>query len=59
MEDFSRFVKQKRKKLGLSQAVFAQMLNTSTVTVWRWENGLFHPRPDAIDYWIKKIEDTK
>lgn len=54
---FSDIVKKKRKKLGYSREKLAGILGVSFVTVWRWERGTHEPKPDAIDYWVKRIKN--
>jgi len=39
MKDFPKKVKQKRKKLGMSQRQLAESLNTHVQTISRWERG--------------------
>lgn len=42
-----RAVKQLRGQLGMSQAVFAELLGVSRVWVQGWERGVRHPSPLA------------
>ena len=37
-----------RESLGMSQAVFAKMLNVSPKTVQAWEHGTRHPAQSAL-----------
>lgn len=48
-------IKRLRKKLGLTQAEFAEKLGTGRVQVTRWENGTH--KPSRI--WQKQIEAFK
>ena len=57
-KQFSTLVKRKREKLGMSQEDFAHILGVSWLTVWRWENDRAMPRHDAVEYWIKKVEEV-
>jgi len=41
-------VKGLRKRYNLSQAVFADVLNTSASTVRQWESGSKHPRGTSL-----------
>lgn len=41
-------IKLRTKKLHVSQAVFAKMLNTTTITVQKWEQGGRNPSPLAF-----------
>ena len=34
-----------RKKLGITQEVFAQMLHVNVCTIFRWEKSLITPHP--------------
>ena len=36
-------IKKDRKKLGITQTVFAEMIGVSTYTLSTWENGLSKP----------------
>lgn len=45
MQDFGRYIKEKRKKLGLTQVQFAEKIGQSWITIWRWEKGLAKPDP--------------
>ena len=38
-----------RKKLGMSQVIFAERLGVSFATVNRWENGRHIPSPLAVE----------
>lgn len=40
-----------RKKLGVAQESMARLLNVSTITVNRWENGHFVAAAIAEDYY--------
>jgi DNA-binding transcriptional regulator YiaG len=55
---FSFLVRKKREKLKLSQAEFAKRVGVSWITIWRWESGNGQPKPDALKYWIEKVEET-
>lgn len=54
-KQFSDFISKKRDKTGLTQFDFGTELGVSWVTIWRWENEDSMPKPDAIDYWIEKV----
>ncbi len=41
--DYSKLIKELRKKLIVSQAELAKMLGCSFASVNRWENGLHEP----------------
>lgn len=61
-------VRATRAGLGVSQAVFAQLLAISTVTVQSWEQGTRKPPPMACrlldeinsdrDRWLKMLRDS-
>jgi putative transcriptional regulator len=63
-----RNVKQTRKMLKASQAVFAMFLGTSTKTVQAWEQGLCVPSKMACrfmdeirrnpGYWIRRLSES-
>jgi DNA-binding transcriptional regulator YiaG len=38
----------KKVRGDLSRAVFAMMIGTSEVTIWRWENGDAHPEGASL-----------
>lgn len=44
----SRDIKHIRKKIKVSQPVFAQLLNISTETVRKWERGERHPTGSSL-----------
>lgn len=48
------FVRELRRKLGLTQEKFAAKLGVSFTTLNRWENGRTKPSPLAI----QKLEDV-
>lgn len=56
-KEFSKLVKNRRNQLGLSQFDFGSEIGTSWITIWRWENEINMPKPDAIGFWIKRIEN--
>jgi len=41
-------VRQARRQLGVSQAVFADMLHTPVATLRDWEQGRFNPSGSAV-----------
>lgn len=43
MQDAAQFARQVRKRLGLSQAAFAQRINVSLQTIRNWEQGKRSP----------------
>lgn len=49
--DWAEKIKQKRKTLGESQAVFARRWNVSQVAVSDWERGVSEP-PAAVLWWV-------
>jgi putative transcriptional regulator len=61
-------VKETRKKIGLSQALFAQFLGVSKKTVSAWEQGENSPNPMACrfmdeirynaDYWKERFRKS-
>ena len=51
-----RCVQQIREKLGLSQSVFAQVLNASAETVKAWEQG--KRQPDGMALTLLEIAET-
>lgn len=57
-KDFSTYVKEQRKRAGLSQRKLARHLNISWVTVWRWENNKSKPQEHLIDFWKEQIENA-
>lgn len=44
--DFGQYVRERRRKISLSQADLASLLSVSTMTINRYENGLYLPKPD-------------
>jgi len=56
-QEFINFVKNARSSSGLTYYEFAEKLGICWTTGWRWENGHTMPKPDAIEYWIKRIND--
>lgn len=42
-EDISRYIRQIRQQLGMTQEEFAHALGITVGTVNRWENGRFRP----------------
>jgi len=46
-----KWVKQHRKKLGMSRRVYAQLLDVSPQTIMGWESGRTRPRRDALRQW--------
>lgn len=54
-KEFSEFVKKKRQKKQMTLHEFGEAIETSWVTVWRWENEYCMPKDDALPYWIKQI----
>lgn len=44
-----------RESLGLTQEKFARLLNVTTTSINRWENGVAKPSPMAME----KIEAVK
>ena len=57
-DEFSSFIRVKRKKSGLSQFDFGSEIGTSWITVWRWEHEKCMPKPDAIEFWINKVKSV-
>ncbi|GMV98044.1 MAG: transcriptional regulator [Phycisphaerae bacterium] len=61
-------VRATRAALGASQAVFAKIMGTSTITVQSWEQGVRKPPPMACrlldeinrdrDRWLKLLRDS-
>ena len=43
MKDAAQFARRVRKRLGLSQAAFAQRINVSLKTIRNWEQGKRSP----------------
>ena len=60
-------VKETRKMLGASQAIFAEFLGVSLSTVHDWEQGIATPRPIACrlmdeirrdpKYWLDRLKE--
>ena len=48
MKNPAKYVKMKRKKLGLTQIQFAKLLGVAFATINRWENGWNDPSPLAL-----------
>jgi transcriptional regulator with XRE-family HTH domain len=57
IDEFSKFVFNKRKDTKLTFYEMAEKLGVSWVTVWRWENQYNMPKVDAINYWMDKINE--
>jgi len=55
-EEFAKFVRTRRRKAGLIQSEFADLIGVSLMTVWRWENEENIPAENIIDMWINKIK---
>ena len=51
----SNMLKRERKRLGLTQAALAQILDIDVITVSRWERGL-HPIPQAVALLVKQMQ---
>jgi putative transcriptional regulator len=61
-------VRQTRRKLGLSQALFARFLGVSVKTVRAWEQGINTPQPmacrfmdeirQAPGYWLQRLKES-
>ena len=47
------WVKQHRKKLGMSRRVYAQLIGVSAQSVFGWETGRTRPRRGALETWRK------
>lgn len=56
---FQKQLETSLKRSHLKHSEYADKIGVSTVTLWRWLNGKCKPKPDAIDYWIRKIKDIK
>jgi DNA-binding XRE family transcriptional regulator len=54
--EFSRLVKRCRALSDLSQKAFGKEIGCSWITIWRWENNLNCPKPDAIEFWVRKVQ---
>lgn len=54
---FAHTVRMKRISLGMTQSQFAKHIGKSWITIWRWENAQNPPKSDAIDFWVRKIND--
>lgn len=57
-KEFAEFVSKARIKSALTLHEFSKEIGTSWVTVWRWENEHNVPRPEAIEYWVRKINEV-
>lgn len=56
--DFKNYIKKSRKKLGLTQAQFAEQIGgASWITVWRWENGKAEPLNYSKNNVIQKVQE--
>lgn len=44
-------IRQKRRRLGLSQGLFGAMFGVSHAAVSEWENGKSDP-PGSVTYWL-------
>jgi DNA-binding transcriptional regulator YiaG len=42
-------IKKIRESLGLTQEKFARLLNVTTTSINRWENGVAKPSPLAVE----------
>lgn len=47
------WVKQHRKKLGMSRRVYAQLVGVSAQSIFGWETGRTRPRRGALESWRK------
>jgi len=56
----SRLLRDTRKKLHCSRAVFARKLRINERTLEKWEQGLAKPNPQAaaLDLLVRKYPDT-
>lgn len=52
-KNFAELIRKKRGEM--TQHEYAKTIGVSWITIWRWENGVSIPKPDAIEYWIQKI----
>ena len=55
-EEFSAFVRKARAKADMTQWEFGEAIGVSWITIYRWEQELSMPKPDAIDFWIREVK---
>jgi DNA-binding transcriptional regulator YiaG len=48
-----------RRAAGVSQDRMARELGVDRITLYRWENGLARPRPDARAKWQAMLEQLQ
>lgn len=53
--EFARKLRDARLRSGLKSKEFAAMCGTSTVNLWRWENGSRTPSIDRADAILRKL----
>lgn len=54
-EEYAKFVRAERDRLSISLRSFAEKLDISWMTVFKWENQVHMPKQDALKFWIDKI----
>ena len=56
--EFAKIITDAHRKSGLSNKAFAALCGTSTVQLWRWENGHRTPTIGAAASVLKRLGKT-
>lgn len=57
--NFADTIKSERKRLGLTQAETAHLLDVPARTLWEWEHGKTEPLPVAKEGTLARLRHAK